>query len=395
MAQPPGFTNGDKNMVCKLQKSLYGLKQAPRAWFQKLHDTLSVLGFNSAKSDCSLFFRITTSNIILILVYVDDLIISGSSQTEIDSVVTHLQTRFPVRDLGFPNYFLGIQVTQMSNNSLLLTQTKYINDLLKRANMVTAKPVKTPMTASLKLTNSDKDPCENPSLYSSIVGSLQYLTITRPEISFSVNKVCQFMQELKATHWQAVKRILRYLCGTATTGIVLTKSNNLHISAFCDADWGADVDDRKSTTGFCVFLGCNPVSWSSRKQQAVSRSTTEAEYRSLAAVTAEITWLKNLLHELRVPNIRTPKIYCDNLSAVLLAANPILHSKTKHFELDLYFVRDKVQKREISVQHIPSLEQTADIFTKPLTYPSFSSCMYKLRLHFCSPISLRGSVKAI
>nr|KYP65239.1 hypothetical protein KK1_011471 [Cajanus cajan] len=247
----------------------------------------------------------------------------------------------------------------------------------------------------LKLTNTDKDPCENPSLYRSIVGSLQYLTITRPEISFSVNKVCQFMQEPKAAHWQAMKRILRYLCGTATTGIVLSKSNNLQIFAFCHADWGADVDDRKSTTGLCVFLGCNPVSWSSRKQQVVSRSITKAEYKSLAAVTTEITWLKNLLHELQVPNIRTPQIYCDNLSAVLLATNPILHSKTKHFELELFFVKDKVQKREISVQHIPSLEQTTNIFTKPLTYPSFSNCMYKLKLHFCSPISLRGSVKGI
>ncbi|XP_020234533.1 uncharacterized protein LOC109814495 [Cajanus cajan] len=171
--------------------------------------------------------------------------------------------------------------------------------------MVTTKPVKTPMTASLKLTNNDKDPCENPSLYRSIVGSLQYLTITRPEISFFVNKVCQFMQEPEATHWQAVKRILRYLYGTATTGIVLSKSNNLQISAFCAVDWEADVDDRKSTTGFCVFLGCNLVSWSSRKQQAVSRSTTEAEYRSLAAVTAKITWLKNLLHELQLANVLT------------------------------------------------------------------------------------------
>ena len=180
----------------------------------------------------------------------------------------------------------------------------------------------------------------NPQFYRSIVGALQYVTITRPELSYSVNKVCQFMHKPLEAHWQAVKRILRYLSGTLDYGLHLTKSTHLNLTAFCDADWGSDPDDRKSTSGFCVYLGANVVSWASKKQHIVSRSSTEAEYRSLAHTTAEVTWLSSLLGELQVPMTSLPEIWCDNQSNVLMAANPVLHSRTKHIELDLYLVRD-------------------------------------------------------
>nr|KYP44486.1 Retrovirus-related Pol polyprotein from transposon TNT 1-94 [Cajanus cajan] len=358
MAQPPGFIQTDKSLVCKLQKSLYGLKQAPRAWFERLHLSLSRIGFYYAKMDSSLFIRFHKDHITFILVYVDDIIICGSSTSAISSVVEQLQSEFPVRDLGFPNYFLGIQVDQLPNRTLMLTQTKYINDLLNRTNMHMAKPIKTPMVAGLKLQPLEGTAHYEITQYRSIVGSLQYITITRPEIAFSVNKVCQYMQAPRNPHWMAVKRILRYLCGTLNTSLHLIKSPDFSIKGFCDADWGSNLEDRKSTTGYVIYLGANPISWSSKKQQAVSRSTTEAEYRSIAAITAEMTWLKNLLYELHIPTTSKPIIYCDNLSAVLLSTNPILHSKTKHFEIDLYFVRDQVQKKQLAVQHIPSSEQT-------------------------------------
>lgn len=191
--------------------------------------------------------------------------------------------------------------------------------------MATANSIKTPMVTTAKHTAKDPIDAENPSLYRSIVRGLQYVTVTRPEIAFAVNKVCQFMHAPKESHWQAVKRILRYLRGTDHYGLTLSPSSNLRLTSFCVADWGSDLDDRRSTTGYCVYLRSNVVSWSLKKQAVVSRSSTEAGYGSLAAVTAELIWLKTLLTELHLPQTSSPVVYCDNLSVVMLASNPMLH----------------------------------------------------------------------
>ncbi|XP_020211192.1 uncharacterized protein LOC109796007 [Cajanus cajan] len=258
--------------------------------------------------------------------------------------------------------------------------------------MTDSKSQPTPMVSGLKLQANGSAAVTDPTFYRSIVGGLQYITITRPELSFSINRVCQFMHNPQEHHWKAVKRILRYLQGTVHYGLHLKKSSQLNLTAYSDSDWGSDLDDRKSTTGFCVYLGQNLVSWCSRKQQAVSRSSTEAEYRGIAAVTAELVWLKSLLSELYI-SVPVPKTYCDNLGAVLLAANPILHSRTKHFELDLYFVRDKVMKGEIQVIHLPARFQVADILTKSLSSFQFEEFRHKLMVTSKDNMSLRGDVK--
>nr|KYP32603.1 hypothetical protein KK1_046664 [Cajanus cajan] len=178
------------------------------------------------------------------------------------------------------------------------------------------------MTSGLKLTANGSTSIPDPFFYRSILGGLQYITITRPELSFSINNVCQFMHNPQEHHWKGVKRILGYLQGTVTHGLHLRRPTNLTLMAFSDSDWGSDLVDRKSTTGYCVYFGNNLVSWSSRKQHAVSRSSTKAEYRGLAAVTTEIVWIQSLLSELQV-NTATPTIYCDNLGAVMLVANHI------------------------------------------------------------------------
>lgn len=259
--------------------------------------------------------------------------------------------------------------------------------------MATANPMKTPMVSTETLTTADPVDAENPSLYRTIVGGLQYVTVTRSDIAYAVNKVCQFTHAPKESHWQVVKRILWYLRGTGHYGLTLSRSSNLKLTAFCDVDWGSDVDDRRSTASYCVCLGSNLVLWSSKKQVVVSKSSTEVEYCSLATVTAKLIWLKTLLIELHLSPTCASVVYCDNLSAVMLASNPILLYRTKHFELDLYFIWEKIQNKELCVHHISSTDQTADVLTKPISFSMSQQCRFKLRVQDTSPLNLQGGVK--
>jgi len=334
MQQPPGLSSTNPSLVCRLNKAIYELKQAPCSWFQKLTNTLLCMGFVPSKSDTSHFTRFSNNDTLYILIYVDDTLVTGSSQCLVQDFISNLHSHFALKDLGSLHYFLGLEVTWL-DTSLHLSQSKYIRDLLRRTNMLHSKPQPTPMVSSLRLTADQSVSVDDPSLYRSIVGALQYVTITRPELSFSVRKVCQYMHKPQLSHWQAVKQILRYLAGTSTDGLHFSSSSTYSITGFSDSDWATDLDDRKSTTGYCIFVGNNLVSWSSKKQKVVSRSSTEAEYRSVAAALADIIWIQSLMHELRVTS-PTPQLYSDNLGAVQLAANPVMHSQSKHFELDLH-----------------------------------------------------------
>lgn len=242
------------------------------------------------------------------------------------------------------------------------------------------------MVSSSKLSKEGADYFEDPTLYRSVVGALQYATITRPELSFAVNKVCQFMAKPLESHWVAVKRILRYLKGTTSHGLQLFPASSptkpLSLRAFCDADWAADPDDRCSTSGAAIFLGPNLISWWSRKQTVVARSSTVAEYRSLAQVTSELLWIQSLLCELSIP-FSTPLVFCDNQSAISLAHNPVLHARTKHMTLDLFFVREKVLNKQLVVTHVPGQDQWADCLTKPLSPARF--LLLRDKLHVAAP----------
>ncbi|KZV54184.1 hypothetical protein F511_36903 [Dorcoceras hygrometricum] len=395
MRQPPGFevSSSGSPMVCRLHKAIYGLKQAPRAWFHRLTHSLQAFGFVSSKADPSLFIKSSSTSVIYLLVYVDDIIVTGSDSSQILAMIQHLNAQFSLKVLGDISYFLGIEVSRLSDMSLFLTQTKYARDLLLRTKMDCAKPLPTPMSSGVTLSSQGSAAFEHPTLYRSTVGALQYLTITRPDISYSVNKVCQFMQNPLESHWKAVKRILRYLCGTLNFGISLGRSRHLSLFGYCDADWGSDPDDRRSVSGFCWFLGGSPISWSSKKQSVVSRSSTEAEYRSLANATAELLWIRSLLTELQVSVPSIPLLWCDNLSTIALSANPVLHARTKHIELDLHFVREKILSNVLSVRHVPSFDQTADILTKALSAPSFLRLRSKLNMDCHPMMCLRGEVK--
>ncbi|KAG8478469.1 hypothetical protein CXB51_028351 [Gossypium anomalum] len=383
MQQPPGFVQYDsagQPFVCRLKKALYGLRQAPRAWFDKLKRFLVSIGFVVSKSDASLFIRITSDSILYVLVYVDDIIITGSVSSVIAKFVDQLNTAFALKDMGDLHYFLGIEVTRSSTGCLHLCQKKYIWDLLARSSLSNAKPVHTPMICSSRLSKSDGDLLSDPTEYRSLAGALQYVVLTRLDIAYAVNRICQFMHTPSTIHMVALKRILRYLSGTLDYGIVFRPSSRLSLVGYADANWGLDFDDHRSTSGYCVYFGYTPVSWCSKKQQVVSRSTAEAEYRSLAAATSDVTWLLSLLQELQFSSVDTPTIWCDSSSAVAVAANPVLHSKFKHVELDLFFVREKVAAGTIIVGEVPACDEVADIFTKPLSLASFTRFRQFLRV---------------
>jgi hypothetical protein len=255
--------------------------------------------------------------------------------------------------------------------------------------MTGAKPCKTPMQQGQQLSRLSGTCLSDATEYRMTMGALQYVTITRPNITFAVNKVSKFMSTPTDQHWLAVKRILRYLAGSTDKGLKFQHSTSLSLNAFTDADWVGCPDDRKSTTDFGIFLGPNLISWSSKKQATISRSSTEAEYRSLAMTTTELLWINSLLSELGIKCNSLPVMWCDNLGAMFLTVNPIFHARTKHIEIDFHFIRDQIAKQKLVAKFICSADQIGDIFTKSLSSTRFQHLCNKFTLSV-RPFSLRG-----
>ena len=323
-----------------------------------------------------MFVRTGKMGRLIVLVYVDDLIITGDSAAEIDALKRSLHATFAIKDLGELRYFLGIEMDQ-SSSGLFLNQRKYIVDLLNEANMDHSSTAKSPLPSSLNIAEKG-DPLPNIELYQRLVGKLIYLTITRPDITYAVSLVSQFMHAPNSYHFQLVKRILRYLKGSITRGILMKKHNHFTIEGYTDSDWAGNAIDRKSTTGFCTFVGGNLVTWKSKKQSVVARSSAEAEYRAMASTACEILWLKILLSDLGIKSNKPIVLHCDNQAAMHIAANPVFHERTKHIEVDCHFVRHQVQSNVLTTAYIRSSDQLADVFTKVLPSSQFERLLSKL-----------------
>lgn len=234
------------------------------------------------------------------------------------------------------------------------------------------------MATSPKLSLHSGVRLSDPTEYRHVVGSLQYLAFTRPDISYTVNKLSQFMHAPTLEHWNAVKRALHYLAGTTNHGILLCRGTSKNLHAFSDADWAGDADDYISTNGYVVYIGNHPVSWSSKKQNTIARSSTEAEYRSVANASSEIKWIASLLQELGIRLCQAPTIYCDNVGATYLCANPVFHSRMKHVALDYHFICQQVRSGSWRVIHVSTKDQLADVMTKPLSRQVFTSITSKI-----------------
>jgi histone deacetylase 1/2 len=257
MKQPPGYENERRpTYICKLDKALYGLKQAPRAWYSRLSSQLTNFGFVASKSDTSLFIYRKFGVTIFMLIYVDDIIVVSSSESATNGLLKDLSKEFALKDLGDLHFFLGIEVKKV-NDGLVLNQAKYAKDVLSCVGMLDCKSSPTPLSSSEKITAHEGELLgpEDSTKYRSMVGALQYLTLTRPDISYAVNKVCQYLHSPTTLHWTAAKRIMRYIKHTPSTGLTFMRSQSTLVSAFSDADWAGCLDDRRSTGGFAVFYG--------------------------------------------------------------------------------------------------------------------------------------------
>jgi histone deacetylase 1/2 len=368
--QPTGFVDAaHPDAIYLLDRSLYGLRQAPRAWFERFTAFIRTLGFVATRSDSSLFTLRRGSDIAYLLLYVDDIVLTGSSTALLQHIVNKLQAEFKVKDMGALHFFLGIDVRR-TKEGFYLSQERYADDILERAGMASCKPALTPINTKGQL-NADGAAIDGAKSYRSLAGALQYLTVTRPDIAFAVQQVCLHMHDPHAPHLALLKQTLRYIRGTTSHSLLLRASATLDITVYSDADWAGCPETRRSTSGFCIFLGDSLVSWSSKRQPTVSRSSAEAEYRALANAAAECIWLRQLLGELHHPVHKATLAFCDNISAVYMSSNPIHHKRTKHIEPDIHFVRERVQAGELRVLHVPTGEQYADVLTKGLPTSSF------------------------
>ncbi|KAF5451966.1 hypothetical protein F2P56_027014 [Juglans regia] len=296
-----------------------------------------------------------------------------------------------MKDLGDLSYFLGMEAHRISNG-LNQRQSKYILDLFYRASMIGAKPYAAPSVSGTKLSSFEGSSLSETETitYRQLVGGLQYCTLTRPDLAYSVNQLFQFMHSLTTSHWIALKRVLRYLEGSVDHGLFYSKGKS-QLNIYSDSDWARNPDNRCSTTGYDVFFGSCLVSWFARKQSVVSRSSIEAEYQTLSYATAEAYWIRMLLQELHLSLSTPPTIWCDDIGALSLVSNPIYHARTKYIEIDFHFIREKMLNKDIIIRFISTIDQIADVSTKGISTSRFTTLRDKL-LVIPPPNSLRGAV---
>ncbi|WVZ08184.1 hypothetical protein V8G54_021530 [Vigna mungo] len=368
MQPTPGLPIHKPNQVYKLQRSLYGLKQAGRQWYDKLSTFLLSNNYICSNVDHSLFLKHDTCHTTVILIYVDDIVLLGNNATEIQHIITSLENLFHIKNLGDLTYFLGLEVSKNSSG-IHLSQRKYILDLLIEAGMLNCAPMPTPMAYSSRLTNQgDLLNDEDAYSYRRLIGRLIYLNNIIPNITSSVNNLSQFISTPTTLHQQATNCILRYLKGSHGNDIFLQNNNTNKLKAYSDSDWATCPESKKSITGYSK----------SKRQQTISRSSSEAKYRALANVTCELQWLTYILQDFHISIVQPTIVYCDNRSTIQNTTNQVFHERTKHIEIDCHIVKENINNDLLKLLPISTNEQVVDLFTKLLAQSTFKYLKFRL-----------------
>lgn len=390
MDQPIGFVSkGQEDKVCRLKRSIYGLKQSSRQWYFRFHEAITSFGFTMVDEDHCVYVQKTSEGITFLSLYVDDILLAGNNMEMINTTKEWLSSVFEMKDLGEARYVLGVEIIRNRSKRLLgLSQKSYIGNVLERFRMHNSKPVDTPVEKGLFLSldqcpKTDEERKEMSKVpYASAIGSLMYAMLcTRPDICFAVGLVSRYQSNPGLAHWQAVKRILRYLRGTSDL-VLCFQGGNMRLQGYSDADFSGDLDESKSTSGYAFILGGGAISWCSKKQDCVALSTMEAEYVACCLAVQEAIWLKSFLHDLNVtPKVDEPvDMHCDNTAAIQFAKDPKFHKKSKHIRRRFHFVREAIRKKDVVINYIPTSMMVADPLTKPIPKSAFVAHVKNLGL---------------
>ena len=371
-----------KGKVWKLERSLYGLKQAPRCWNKKIDQFLVAEGFYRNTTDYATYSKGKREKQVILALYVDDLLIMSETLQEVLKVKVALSRRFEMVDFGEVNTVLGMRVTRDRERGLLqIDQEKYAEEVLKRFNMEDCKPISIPLSPGDKLSQEQGafTEAERRAMevipYRQVIGSLMYLMVcTRPDLASAIGLLSRFMQDPGRAHWEAAKRVLRYIQHTKHLGLHYGRKQDLELVGFCDSDWGGDQDKRKSTTGYVFLVGGGAFSWCSKRQGAVALSSCEAEYYASSQAAAEVAWQRQFLEEIGMKLEEPITVGSDSQSALNLIGNPVYHEKTKHIGIRFHYVREQVQKKEVEFVYVPTEFQVADALTKAVP---------RLKLEYC------------
>jgi hypothetical protein len=389
MEIPEGFEqHGSKNKVCKLERSLYGLRQSGRSWNTELDRRLKKQGLRRSGKDPCVYYQNTNEGLIIVVVYVDDLVLIAETSDGMEKLKKSVKSQSEVTELGELKFFLKIKARRDEEGNAYLSQKQYIEDVLQKYGMKDCKPAATPLDPCEKLvktagelTEQERVEMENVP-YRQAIGSLQYLVQgTRPDIAFAVAKLGQYSSNPGPKHWRALKHVLRYLKKTKDVEMKIESSGG-GIEIYCDADWAACRDERKSHTGYVIYLGNSPVIWKSTKQKCIALSTQEAEYIAMTECGKEVQWISHLLDEIGLKDFcQYPvKVNCDNQAAIALATNPMVTSRSKHIELRYHFIRNLVMENKVHIDYVPSKLNRADVFTKGLQKVRHQEMVKRLQL---------------
>ena len=373
LEQPEGFVktndSGEK-LVCKLNKSIYGLKQSGRNWNNTFHTFLCSENFVQSSADHCVYTKHDKDSVIITIMWVDDIIIASNNNAAVNDIISSLSEQFRMKDMGTLSYFLGIEFS-FCEGYIKMSQSKCIAKMLSKFNMIDCNPKAVPCDPCVsKLNCDDSTYLSDSTLYKEIVGSLIYLmTCTRPDLSFVVTYLSQYMSRPTVAHLSLAKNVLKYLKGTKNYCLTFTKcDHDLKLVGYCDSDWGNSTD-RRSISGYCFHLNekSSLISWKSKKQNVIALSSCEAEYVAMTVAVQEAKFLRQLLSDLTNSDFMCVNLFADNQGAILLAKNPVHHQRTKHIDVKYHFIRLEIQHGTITFEYVSTNDNVADLFTKPVS----------------------------